>query len=330
MEVQSVNMKPSTTISISCLEEKVLFYKNQCSKLLSIILNELKELSNGSDESTKNHHFETLTKTIKEHLTSKYEIEFAYLRERDEAAMIAMEHKINDLEAELKKTREASKISEDGVNLLIRIRKEDAQTQAPEPSEGVKPNMRDNSTFTEFDSNQNILIHAGKSSKSALARYATEDTIRLEDELRKEKETKHKMQSSLSKRIHTLTKQLEAARSKIPKAVIKDLRSREDTPPRAVSLNAYKMIENSRRQISEQNHRNSTPVGKNENERFSVYRKRRRTSIDIDGECNTPSRKNWKCGHPQNSRRSLNSKRNGYDFCNNCKTVVKNTARVKN
>lgn len=322
--MQSVHMKPSATISISCLEEKVLFYKNQCSKLLSIILNELKELSNGSDESTKNHHFETLTKTIKEHLTSKYEIEFAYLRERDDTAMQAMEAKINDLEIELKKTREASKISEDGVNLLIKIRKEDAQTQVDRP-------MRDNSTFTEFDSNQNIIIHGGETSKSALARYATEDSIRLEDELRKEKETKHKMQSSLSKRIHTLTKQLEAARSKLPKAVIKDLRSRDDTPPRAVAVNAYKLIENSRRQISEgQNHRNSTPIGKNENDRFSVYRKRRRTSIDIDGECNTPSRKNWKCGHPQNSRRSLNSKRNGYDFCNNCKTVVKNTSRVKN
>ena len=312
MEVQLEPMKPSATISTSCLQEKVLYYKQQCSKLLSIILNELKEVSNGEELP---RHFETLTKTISEHLTSKYEVEFAYLKERDEA-MIAMEKKVEDLELELKETKEASKISEDGINLLIKIRKEDAETQVE------KPSMKDSSTSTELDDNQNI-IKSRESPKSALARFAVEDTVRLEDELRKEKESKHKMQSSLSKRIHTLTKQLEAIRAKTPKAVIKDLRSREDTPPRAVAMNAYKLLENSRKHMSEQK-RNSPSMEKNGNSNeFSVYRRGRRTSIAIDGDCSTPSRKSvWKCSHPQNSRRSLNSKRNGYDFCNNCKTVV--------
>ena len=93
-------MKPSETISNSCLEEKVLYYKQQCSKLLSIILNELKEVSNGEELP---RHFETLTKTISEHLTSKYEVEFAYWRERDEA-ILAMEKKVHDLELKLKET----------------------------------------------------------------------------------------------------------------------------------------------------------------------------------------------------------------------------------
>ena len=93
-------MKPNATISNSCLEEKVLYYKQQCSKLLSIILNELKEVSNG-EESTR--HFETLTTTISEHLTSKYEVEFAYWRKRDEA-ILAMEKKVHDLELKLKET----------------------------------------------------------------------------------------------------------------------------------------------------------------------------------------------------------------------------------
>ena len=52
------------------------------SDALSINLNELKEISNG-EESPR--HLETLTKTMSEHLTSKYEVEFVYLRERDEA-----------------------------------------------------------------------------------------------------------------------------------------------------------------------------------------------------------------------------------------------------
>ena len=86
-------MKPNATISNSCLEEKVLYYKQQCSKLLSIILNELKEVSNG-EESTR--HFETLTTTISEHLTSKYEVEFAYWRKRDEA-ILAMEKNRRDI-----------------------------------------------------------------------------------------------------------------------------------------------------------------------------------------------------------------------------------------
>ena len=315
-------METNAVISTSCLEEKVLYYKQQCSKLLSIILNELKEVSNGEESS---RHFEMLTKIISEHLTSKYEVEFAYLRERDEA-MTAMEKKIEDLELELKETREASKISEDGINLLIKIRKEDAQTQVE------KPLMKDSSTSTGLDDNQNI-INGKESPKSALARFAVEDTVRLEDELRKEKESKHKMQSVLSKRIHTLTKQLEAFRAKKPKAVIKDLRSREDTPPRAVAANAYKMLENSRKQkfeMSEQ-YRNSPSLANNGNSNeFSVYRRGRRTSIAIDGDGGTPSRKSvWKCSHPQNSRRSLNSKRNGYDFCNNCKSVVKNGVSIR-
>ena len=378
MEVQSEQMKTSTMISTSCLEQKVLYYKQQCSKLLAIILNELKEVSNGEESS---RHYETLTKTISEHLTSKYEIEFAYMRERDEAmiamekkvedlelelketgemsklyldgmnrlvqlrkedaktqvekpsmkdlqerdeAMAAMEKKVEDLELELKKTRKASKISEDGINLLIKIRKEDAQTQVE------KPPMKDSSTSTGLDNNQNI-INSEESPKSALARFAVEDTVRLEDELRQEKESKHKMQSSLSKRIHTLTKQLEAIRAKTPKAVIKDLRSREDTPPRAVAANAYKMLENSRKQMSEQK-RNSPSMRKSENSNeFSVYRRGRRTSIAIDGDCSTPTSRKfiWKCSHPENSRRALNSKRNGYDFCNNCRTVIRNGVSIR-
>ena len=128
-------MKPSATILNSCLEEKVLYYKQQCSKLVSIILNKLKEVSNG-EESPR--HFETLTKTISEHLTSKYEVEFAFWKERDEA-IIAMKKKVHDLELELKETK-ASKMSEDGTKLLIQLQKEDAQTQAE------KPSMKDSST----------------------------------------------------------------------------------------------------------------------------------------------------------------------------------------
>ena len=58
----------------------------------------------------------------------------------------------------------------------------------------------------------------------------------MESGLRKEKESKHKLQSTLSKRIDSLTKQLHALRGKTPKTVIKDLRSREGTPPRAVQV----------------------------------------------------------------------------------------------
>ena len=129
-------METNAIISTSCLEEKVLYYKQQCSKLLSIILNELKEVSNG-EKSSK--HFEMLTKTISEHLTSKYEVEFAYLRERDKA-MIAMEMKVHDLELELKEIKEASKISKDEIDLLIRLGNQDAQTQVE------KPSMKDSST----------------------------------------------------------------------------------------------------------------------------------------------------------------------------------------
>ena len=171
-------------LTIDCLEQKVLYYKQQCSKLLSIILNDLKEASHSSE--SFNGHFETLTKTIYEHLTSKYEVEFAFMKERDEA-MKTMEKKVEDLERELNETREASKISEDGINLLIKIRKEDAETQVE------KPMMRDSSTSTELDSNQNLIPNSLKSkeclkglesTKSALQRYAVEDTVRLENELR--------------------------------------------------------------------------------------------------------------------------------------------------
>ena len=222
-EPMSISADTSGNLIIDCLEKKVLYYKQQCSKLLSIILNELKEVSKSNECS---HHFETLTKTISEHLTNKYEIEFAYLKERDEA-MKTMEKKVEDLELELKETREASKISEDGINLLMKIRKEDAETQID------KPTTQDSSTSTQLDGNQNIIT---ESPKSSLQRYAVEDTVRLENELRKEKESKHKLQSTLSKRIHSLTKQLEAMRAKTPKTVVKDLRSREGTPPRAVQV----------------------------------------------------------------------------------------------
>ena len=163
-------------MTIDCLEQKVLYYKQQCSKLLSIILNDLKEASHSSE--SFNGHFETLTKTISEHLTSKYEVEFAFLKERDEA-MKTMEKKVEDLELELKETREASKISEDGINLLIKIRKEDAETQVE------KPTMQDSSTSTQLDGNQNIIPNALESTKAALQRYAVEDTVRLENELRR-------------------------------------------------------------------------------------------------------------------------------------------------
>jgi len=76
---------------------------------------------------------------ISEHLTSKYEIEFAYLRERDKA-MIAMEMKVHDLELELKEIKEASKISKDEIDLLIQLGNQDAQTQVE------KPSMKDSST----------------------------------------------------------------------------------------------------------------------------------------------------------------------------------------
>ena len=189
-EATSISTDTSSTsttnfhLTIDSLEQKVFYYKQQCSKLLSIILNDLKEASHSSE--SFNGHFETLTNTISEHLTSKYEVEFAFMKERDEA-MKTMEKKVEDLELELKETREASKISEDGINLLIKIRKEDAETQVE------KPMMRDSSTSTELDSNQNLIpnslkskesLKALESTKSALQRYAVEDTVRLENELR--------------------------------------------------------------------------------------------------------------------------------------------------
>ena len=82
------------------------------------------------------------------------------------------------------------------------------------------------------------------------------------------------------------------------------------------------MIENSRKQKSQNRNNSLQNFGSND---FSVYRKGRRTSIAIEGESNsTPTRKTaWKCSHPQGSRRTLKSKNNGYDFCNNCKSMVK-------
>ena len=185
-----------------------------------------------------------------------------------------------------------------------------------------KPETQNVSTNAELDQNK-------ESSESTLRRYAVEDTLRLEEELRKEKESKHKMQSSLSKRIHTLTKQLEALRSKSSKTVIKDFRSREDTPPRAVQMNAYKILENTRRRKSETR---QSPSKK----KISVYRHQgRRSSIAID-DPTSPNQlqaapisssdvSTWlQCNHPSGSRRSLKSKTNhSYDFCNICKAVIK-------